>query len=192
MVWQTTFREHDSLSSKKNCKISQAGPLFSRGYFVKCSHLAIAAKLHCPKVTRLTRVYCIRYQEYMKGSKQLLHVYSTYTNKLLSEYAVKRPHFKWLTVWLALHKHTMPYMVMSTQTVYITTSVCDVHTPTDYCVCHFLCVHVYCSADGLLKAFPNPFPIMECGRNTQPPNTMQMISPELDQDVSSPSSDRHY
>ncbi len=27
----------------------EAGPLFSRGYFLKYSHFAIAAKLHCPK-----------------------------------------------------------------------------------------------------------------------------------------------
>ena len=34
--------------------------VFSCGYFLKYSHLAILAKLHCPyRVTRLTRVYCI-------------------------------------------------------------------------------------------------------------------------------------
>ena len=33
--------------------------LFSRGYFLKYSHLAIPAKLHCPKGDRITRVYCI-------------------------------------------------------------------------------------------------------------------------------------
>ena len=27
----------------------KAGPLFSRGYFLKYSHLAIPARLHCPK-----------------------------------------------------------------------------------------------------------------------------------------------
>ena len=31
----------------------EAGPLFSRGYFLKCSHFAIAAKLHCPKGDRI-------------------------------------------------------------------------------------------------------------------------------------------
>ncbi len=37
--------------------IRATGPLFSRGYFLKCSHLAIAPKLPVPRMTELTRVY---------------------------------------------------------------------------------------------------------------------------------------
>ncbi len=46
--------QNDSLSSRHNRKIRfEAGPQISRGYFLKCSHLAFAAKLHCPKGDRI-------------------------------------------------------------------------------------------------------------------------------------------
>ncbi len=52
-------REHnDSLSSRQNRKLVirfKVRSHFSCGYFLKCSHLAIPAKLH---VTGLTIIYC--------------------------------------------------------------------------------------------------------------------------------------
>ncbi len=60
VVWKTSI-ERIINRERENCKTTnvvilfEAGLFFSRGYFLKCSHLAIAAKLHCPKVDQISK-----------------------------------------------------------------------------------------------------------------------------------------
>ncbi len=79
VVWQTTFGEHDQ---KITAKLVKQDHYLAAATFWNAATSLLRPNCTVPRVTRLTRVYRIRYQEYMKGSKQLLHVYSTYTNKL--------------------------------------------------------------------------------------------------------------